>query len=138
MGLVAKLLGRSKANGPLLTREDSLNARPVVNQLVRVDEGADGNLMLNVPSKKTWLMGAASRLFRVPATKRIELDALGTYVIQHCDGTTTVAEIINSFARKFRVHRREAEVSMVTFLRALARKGVIGFAVDHEPGQKEH
>ena len=126
-----ELFGRRKKT-PQLTREESLGARPVLNQLVRIETGPDGQVVLNVPRRKTPLLKIVSRLFKIPPDKQIELDELGTYVIQHCDGAATVAELIDGFAHQFQLHRREAEVSMLTFLKTLAQRGIIGFAI-HDP-----
>ena len=41
----------------------------------------------------------------------------------------TVRDIIQAMSTRYKLHRKEAEVSVVTYLRQLARKGLIGIAV---------
>ena len=57
---------------------------------------------------------------------------MGSYTVELCDGTRTVTEIIGLFAEKFRLSRREAEVSMVSYLEILAKRGVISFVLGSE------
>jgi len=137
MGLLSRLFRGSSGKEPRLTREAALHARPVIHQLVRIEETSDSKVVLNVPWRNTGLARTVSRVFKVPPYKHIELDELGTYVIQHCDGTTPVAEMITGFAKRFNLHRREAEVSMLTFLRTLAKRRIIAFAVQGNKAQQE-
>jgi len=55
----------------------------------------------------------------------IELDPLGSLVLDRCDGRATVGAIIESFSREHRLHPREAQVCVASFLKMLAERGVI-------------
>lgn len=112
-----------------MSREQSLSARPVLHQLVTIQRNEEGLAMLSVPHKRTSTVRWICKAFKIPPYKRIELDELGTYTVELCDGMHTVAEIIAGFAQKFGLNRREAEVSMVSYLQALAKRGIISFAV---------
>jgi hypothetical protein len=63
------------------------------------------------------------------ATKTFEFDAIGVFVWNHCDGRTSVQQIIRKLAAEYRLNLREAEVPTVQFLQTLARKGLIGMRV---------
>ena len=63
--------------------------------------------------------GAASR------EHTIELDPLGSLVLDRCDGCATVAAIIEGFSRKHQLHPREAQVCVASFLKMLAERAVI-------------
>jgi hypothetical protein len=115
-----------------LTRQQSMSAVPVLNQLVTYERRADGRLVLHVPRKRTSTVRLVARLFRLPPYKQIELDELGSYAVELCDGHNTVSQIVDRFAGKFQLNRREAEVSMVSYLETLAKRGIIGFAVPHQ------
>jgi hypothetical protein len=42
------------------------------------------------------------------------------------DGKSTVMEIIDSFAGLHQLYHKEAEVSVIQFLRELGRRGIVG------------
>jgi len=128
------LLKKKGKEGPKLTREQSLAAVPVLNQLITKERNADGKLVVNVPRKRTSMVRLIAKVFRLPPYKQIELDELGSYAVELCDGRNTVADVVDRFAEKFRLNRREAEVSMVSYLESLAKRGIIGFAVPQEGG----
>ncbi len=109
-----------------------MSARPALNQLVSMERNARGMLVLNLPRRRTTMVRAVARAFKLPPYKRVELDELGSYTVELCDGTRTVTEIIGLFAEKFRLSRREAEVSMVSYLEILAKRGVISFVLGSE------
>ena len=121
---------------PELDRDQSMQAVPVLNQLITVEYDADDNAVLNVPRKRTTMVKWMAKLFRLPPYKQIELDELGTYTIELCDGEHTVEDIVEAFAERFDLNQREAEVSMLSYLQTLAKRGIIAFAVpEEEDGQ---
>jgi Coenzyme PQQ synthesis protein D (PqqD) len=122
------LFGR-KERQPRLDRRQYQTARPVLNKLVKLERAEDGTAVLHVPRPDNMWVRWVSRSFGLPPYKRVALDALGTFVIEHCNGEHTVRDIVDKFAEKFRLNRREAEVSMSTFLRDLARRSIIGLVV---------
>ena len=124
-----RLPGGRRRSAPELDRKQALEAVPVLNQLVSVDRKADGATVLNLPRKRTSMVRVISTFFRLPPYKQIELDELGSYAVELCDGANTVNDIIAQFAKRFQLHRREAEVSMLTYLKSLAKRGIIGFSI---------
>ncbi len=115
---------------PPLSRQDSLSARPVLNRLVKLDRAEDGNIILQIPRRDTATARAVARVFGIPPYRRVALDELGTFVIELCDGQHTVRELVDKFSKRFRLNRREAEVSLSTFLRTLGRRSIIGLVVE--------
>ncbi|MEO6435978.1 MAG: PqqD family protein, partial [Tepidisphaeraceae bacterium] len=93
-----------------------------------------GKWTLTIPlrsaARGTGGAGWASRILRVPewATKTFELDELGKFVWDACDGETTVAQLIRRLAKQYNLNEREAEVATLAFLNTLARRGLIGVA----------
>jgi hypothetical protein len=87
-------------------------------------EISDGVWRVTVPMKPAkW----AAWVLRVPdgARKTFELDALGKFVWDACDGRTTVRQIIRRLAKQYSLNEREADVATTAFLNTLARKGLI-------------
>ncbi len=65
----------------------------------------------------------------MPLYREIVLDELGAWTFRLCDGKKRVKEIIEEFTRKYNLNPREAEVSIIEYLRQLARRNLIGFAI---------
>ncbi|NLW50066.1 MAG: PqqD family protein [Candidatus Brocadiaceae bacterium] len=124
--------GRPRSAGRPLSRALSLSARPVLNRLVKVDRDREGHVILQVPRADNSLVRSVTRWFRLPPYKPIALDELGTFVIELCDGRRTVRDLVDMFAKRYKLNRREAEVGMTTFLRTLARRSIIALVIEGE------
>ncbi|MFP4175949.1 MAG: PqqD family protein [Planctomycetota bacterium] len=127
MGLF-NLFGSSDESDKL-DREQSMESAPVLNGLITVEYDDEDKAILHVPRKRTTMVRWMAKLFHIPPYKEIELDELGTYTIELCDGEHTVKELIEMFADEFDLNHREAEVSMVDYLQKLAKRGIIAFVV---------
>ena len=88
----------------------SVRPRPIAR--LDSDESGLARIILNAPTGAT-------------RPRVLALDALGTEVLRRCDGRTSLAAITQTFAREHRLHPREAEVSVLPFLRTLTEKGAI-------------
>ena len=66
----------------------------------------------------SWLMPFSSH-------RRIELDAIGSTVLEVCDGKRTIERIIEEFARKETLTFREAQLAVTAFLRQLLERRMI-------------
>jgi len=104
---------------PQLTREQSLSAIPVQNKVVRVSRDDDGLVNIAIPRRESWWVKGLARVFFVPEEKRIGLDEIGSYVWDLCDGKNNVRTIIGEFQRKYKLSRKEAELSMLNYLKML-------------------
>jgi hypothetical protein len=124
------IFGKPKRDVPQLDRQDSLSAKPVLNRLVKLERAEDGNIILQVPRRDTAMARTVARVFGIPPYKRVALDELGTFVIELCDGQHTVREMVDKFSKRFKLNRREAEVSLSTFLRTLGRRSIIGLVIE--------
>jgi hypothetical protein len=101
--------------------EAFLAAMPV--QALSAEPGEGGNLVLIRPKllspRWSWLV----RLMKRP-NFRVKLDARGTAVWQACDGTRTVAQVMEAMAQ---AHPGEPDAGFraALFLRELARGGFV-------------
>lgn len=125
------------SNKKSITREQALAAKPVPTVSCELIDTPDGGAKLKVKLKQS--QGFVGRLFRVPegATKTFELDVLGRFVWIHCDGKTSVQQIIRKLSKDQNLTLREVEVSTIQFLQMLVRKGLVGMSVDKESEGKE-
>ena len=121
-----------------LSREKSLASVPVRNELLEFEEDEKGLVSIKIPRKDTCWVKVMSKIMYVPSSKVFSLDEVGSYVWRMCDGQTTVKELMEDFQEKFKLSRKEAEISIVAFLRMLAQKGIIGLAVPSaDPGASQ-
>jgi hypothetical protein len=116
-----------------LSREQSLGSIPVRNELIEAEETDDGTVRLTIPRRDDWWVRAAARFFYVPKQRRVTLDEIGSFVWALCDGQHTVRDIIRALAARYKLHRKEAEVSVVAYLRTLAKRRLVAIAVLKTP-----
>lgn len=112
-----------------LSREDAFAAVPVKNRAVAEEQDEDGNLTLTLKREDTLLVRVLNKIFFIPGEKKIALDEIGSWVWRKCDESTTVAEMISLMSDEYKLSLKEAEVSLMSFLRSLSRKRLIGFAL---------
>jgi len=109
---------------------------PRKNGMVQEEHGPDGLIRLTYPmAARPFLTALAQKLGSTPSTrfKKLDLDEMGTFVWQHIDGEQPVSSLIREFIARYKVHSREAEVAMSSFLRDLGRRGLIGL---DDPGRR--
>lgn len=122
---------KKKQNEAALTRAQAMACIPVKGRHVQESRLESGEIRLAYPdTRQPWFGGLLRRLAgpggdRVQVRK-LQLDALGTSVWELLDGKRTVLEIVELFAAKYRLHPKEAEVSVSQFLRELGRRELIG------------
>lgn len=131
------------ARKPSLPREQSLALKPVRNPAVtwerRASEDDDlpGPLVLRVPLKTRGVARLLTRVLAMPDSKTIELDEFGGAVWEMCDSRHTVEQLVGHTCTAYQLNRRQAEVSVIAFMRMLLERRLIGFAPLDLKG-KEH
>jgi len=129
---------RLRRRQPRLSKQQALVSYPVRNQAVEWrDEGERTVLVLR--RRDDWVGRLLSLFFVVPKERKIELDPVGAHVWHRCDGRHTVEQLIHGLAAKYKLNRKEAEVSLTAFLRNLGKRKLIAIAVpqDQAQGAKE-
>jgi hypothetical protein len=115
---------------PQLSRTDALCCIPVRNPLVLENRMDSGVMLLSYPETlRPWFANILQRMKKKSELRRmrkLQLDILGTGVWDLVDGKSTVMEIIDSFAGLYQLYHKEAEVSVIQFLRELGRRGIVG------------
>jgi len=119
----------------LVDRQTSLSARPLRNPLLQWERDEEGLVQVRVPRRETRWVKTLSRAFYIPEGKSFSLDEPGSFVWELCDGKMELRSIIQRFAQRFKLTRKEAEVSTLQYFRLLTKKGFIGLAV-HQEGEK--
>ena len=113
-----------------LSRTDALDCIPIRNPMVVESRMDSGEMLLSyTETLKPWFAGILRRMNKaseIRRTRKLQLDILGTGVWDLVDGKATVMEIIDSFAEIHQLYHKEAEVSVIQFLRELGRRGIVG------------
>lgn len=112
-----------------LPRGEMLALRPLRNQAIAWEMKTDTETPganLTVPRREDKFGQIVSRIFQVPSTKTIELDEFGAAVWEKCDGRHSVEQLVVFTSSAYKLNRRQAEVSVVSFMRMLAQRRLIG------------
>ena len=108
-----------------LDRETTLKTRPRAIDGITWSEEEDGEVVIELPRRETALAKVLSVVFYLPRARKLRLDELGSFVWQRCDGRTSMRRIIAEFAREYKLHPKEAEISVMVFAQTLVRKGIV-------------
>ena len=103
-------------------REQILASKPVRRADAVVN---DRRVVVPIPPRR-WL------LFRVPEgmTKAFELDEMGLFVWNRCDGQSSVQQIAGELAEHFKIDFKRAEASTLAFLNLLASRALVARRTD--------
>ena len=107
-----------------------LNSRPARNELLTWETNQTGEASITVTRSESWKTRILSKVFYIPLERTITLDSVGTDVWKMCDGDTSVADMIQGLAQRYKLDRKEAEVSLLSYLKTLGQKNFVGFLVD--------
>ncbi len=99
-----------------------------------VFERKKGGLLASVPIRRPrWLVPPISWVIPWSPYRRVQLDEVGSEVLDLCDGARTVEEVIEKFAEDHKLSFREGQVAVTAFLRELLSRGIVaivGFGPD--------
>jgi len=70
-------------------------------------------------------MGWLARRANSPTHHEIELDEIGAFVWEHCDGKRNVAGIAAALSKRYKITSHEAEASLLDFIDSLRQRGCI-------------
>ena len=109
-----------------------LNSRPARNQALKWEKDDEGEVSIILSRKKGWRMNLMAKIFYIPEQRKISLDEIGSEIWAMCNGRTPVAKMIEAIGEKYKLNPKEAEISLLSYLRTLGKKRVIGFLVKDE------
>lgn len=112
-----------------LKRDDILSAIPLRNATIKWEQNSEGEVSIVIPQKDKLWVKVVTKIFMVPSKRVVVLDEIGSYVWMLCDGEHTIRDIMNSLSSKYHLTRKEAEVSLITYMRNLGKRGMLGFAI---------
>ena len=118
-----------KIKPPEVDRQATLYLRPGRNSVLTWEKRESGETILTVPQnhKVSRITRTMARWMGAPSERHVELDEVGGFVWELCDGQHTVETIVQQTIRQYKMNRREAEVSVTMFLQMLHERNFIGF-----------
>ena|SRR5579883_1946124 len=118
-----------KIRPPQVDRQAAMTLRPVRNSNLSWEKRESGDTLLTIPQneKVGRVTRAMAKWMKVPTERHVELDEVGSFVWDLCDGNNTVETIVQKTGRQYKMNRREAEISVTTFLQMLHERNFVGF-----------
>lgn len=121
-----------RSEPPPIPLEVILASKPIRNPAVSWEKNEKGEVVITVklePSKP----GLFSGFVKEPTERKVVLDAVGGFVWELMDGERTVSEIAERVSERFKLHRREAQASLLAYLQMLASRGLIALVAPSPP-----
>jgi hypothetical protein len=115
---------------PTLPRGETLALKPIRNPVVtweRPEGDETAEMLLRVPRRQDRLVNLLVRWLPTPTHKTIELDEFGAAIWERCDGVYTMQDLVSYVSQTHKLNRRQAEVSVLAFLKMLAQRHLVGF-----------
>lgn len=124
-GALSKLFGRRKVTPPpSVDKSVVLGLVPIRNPAVEWRKYKSGEVAIVVSTKRRGLM---ARIDKAEKKKKIILDKMGSHVWMLCDGEHTFGDIAEDLVKTYKMHRREAELSLARYFDTLMKKGLVSF-----------
>lgn len=117
---------------PKISREAMLNSKPARNDALSWEKNDEGEAAITLTRGDTRKVRFLSKIFWIPEKRTLVLDEIGTQVWEMCDGRTTVSAMINRLSEAHKLNTKEAEISLLAYLKQLGRKRLVGFVVDKQ------
>jgi hypothetical protein len=111
-----------------------LASRPMRNESLEWENNDEGEVEIHIARQETWKVRLLSKLFYIPKKRKITLDEVGSEVWQLCNGRNSVGDMIEKMSEKYQLNRKEAEVSLLQYLKTLGEKRFVGFALEGDKG----
>ena len=125
---------------PKLNRSAMLKSRPTRNESESInwEKTEEGEIQIKIKrQEESWKIRFLSKLFYIPKYKGFTLDEVGSEVWQMCNGRNSVSDMIGNLSEKYQLNRKEAEISLLQYLKTLGEKRFIGFVMHDEKGKPD-
>ena len=109
-----------------------LASRPTRNESLSWENNDNGEVQVAIKRQETWKVRLLSKFFYIPRQRKITLDEVGSEVWQMCNGRNSVGKMIELLSEKYQLNRKEAEVSLLQYLKTLGQKRFVGFVLEGE------
>jgi len=122
---------------PTISREQMLGSRVAPNTGLRVTRDDRGLVTLGVPMQPSPLLRWFPKLAkRSLGDRRIQLDEVGSFVWDMCNGKTPVLEMIEKLSDRYKMNPKESAVALTSYLSTLTKKGLVSMLVSHPEAEE--
>jgi hypothetical protein len=125
MGILNLLFKRRRK----MPRKQMFGGLPVRNPSAKT-ETIENGLKVTLTRDQTQMPWYVRLMPKPPPVRTFELDGVGAFVWNLCDGEHTVGQIADALADEKNLEVREAEVALMNYLRTLSRRGIIGISFE--------
>ncbi len=113
-----------------VTWKKMLTAKPIKNQAAVFQKQDEKHIKVTVKKEKPkYLIPPLSWIIRPKLHKDIVLDEIGSWILNLCDGSRTVEDIIEGFSQQHKLTFHEARVSITGYMKLLVQRGILAIAV---------
>ena len=125
---------------PKIGREAMFKSKPVRNDDLAWKKNEADEVVVTLTRSETWKIRLLSKIFWIPEKRSLVLDEIGAQVWEMCDGRTTVEAMVKRLSAIHKLNFKEAEVSLLAYLKKLGQKRLVGFVVakDDLPGRRKN
>ena len=110
-----------------MDRRMALEGVPVMRPGVSIEQSPEGLVRVCMTIKRG--TGFFERMRPAETKRSYELDEFGAFVVSLVDGERTVLDVVNEFEKRFKMSRREVELSVVAFFKLLMQRNVLAVVV---------
>lgn len=103
--------------------------------MVTVTVQTDGVAILSAPLEKTasGLISWMAKRMGQPLTKSFELEPVGAFVWELCDGKNSVSQISLKLRERYKMTRVESDAALTAFLQTLSERRLVSLKVAKMP-----
>jgi len=95
---------------------DFSRLKPLRNPLVDWKRTGEHDVEIVIDRPKSARADLLAKIFVIPEKKKYKLDEIGSTVWTLCDGEHTCKEIVERLCMKYKYLRREAELSLLSYM----------------------
>jgi hypothetical protein len=131
-----KKLSKLEKKSLNVSKEEFYSLKPIQSTFLTKVKDLDDRLLLEIDISKFKKKSIRRRLIPSPNYKKIQLDKLGKFTFELCDGNNTVKQIIKKFQETFKLTATETETAVTKYLTLLNTRHIIGWQIPQEMIEK--
>ena len=115
-----------------VTKEEFFSLKPIQSTFITVLKEKEDGLLLKVNIAQFKKKSIRRRLIPSPNYRKIQLDKLGKFTFDLCNGNNTVKHIIRKFQETFKLTLTETETAVTKYLTLLNARHLIGWQIPQD------
>ncbi|PWI48926.1 hypothetical protein CEE45_04135 [Candidatus Heimdallarchaeota archaeon B3_Heim] len=115
-----------------VTKEEFFSLKPIQSTFLTVLKEKEDGLLLEVNIAQFKKKSIRRRLIPSPNYRKIQLDKLGKFTFELCNGNNTVKQIIRKFQETFKLTLTETETAVAKYLTLLNTRHLIGWQIPQD------